>query len=77
MRTIYYIYRSFYSWVYTFYYFFLLLGNKKISFEELLRFIYRIWKSQLDELADRLTVLDERVVGEMKLLMVKVSVFIG
>jgi len=38
-------------------------GNKKVSLEELLRFIYRIWKSQLDELADKLTVLDDRVTG--------------
>ena len=39
-------------------------GDKKISLDEVLRFIYRIWKSQLDELAERLAVLDDRITGD-------------
>jgi len=39
-------------------------GDKAISLEEVLRFVYRIWKSQLDELADRLGQLDDRMTGD-------------
>ena len=39
-------------------------GDKAISLEELLRFVYRVWKSQLDELAHKLSLLDEHMTGE-------------
>jgi len=39
-------------------------GDKAISLEEVLRFVYRVWKSQLDELADKLSRLDERMTGD-------------
>lgn len=39
-------------------------GDKSISLEEVLRFVYRVWKSQLDELAEKLSRLDERMTGD-------------
>jgi hypothetical protein len=39
-------------------------GDKSISLEEVLRFVYRVWKSQLDELAEKLSHLDEHMTGE-------------
>lgn len=39
-------------------------GDKAISLEEVLRFVYRVWKSQLDELAEKLSRWDERMTGE-------------
>jgi hypothetical protein len=39
-------------------------GDKSISLEEVLRFVYRVWKSQLDELAEKLSRLDEHMTGE-------------
>jgi hypothetical protein len=36
-------------------------GSKTVSLEELLRFVYKIWRSQLDELSDKLSHLDFRL----------------
>jgi hypothetical protein len=39
-------------------------GNKSISQQEVLVFVYRVWRSQLDELARKLSTIDETLVGE-------------
>ena len=39
-------------------------GDKSISLDEVLIFVYRAWRSQLDDLAKRLAVLDEEMNGD-------------
>lgn len=39
-------------------------GNKSISLQELLRFVYRIWKTQLDDLADKIFSFDNANLNE-------------